>query len=521
VLRRRAVLPLVVLAAATAAAIPLAGMAAPSGNDLPDLRADPPANPYLEVYSDGRLLLRFDGFVTNVGTGPLDITGNPNGTMWQRVNDGGTLVNDHTVPVQYETADGHNHFHLMRIMRYSLWNSSKTAEVAPGQKVGFCLYDYNQATSFNGTRDPQVYALGRRGDDFCRRGNPGATDLNMGVSSGWRDDYGGYLALQWVDVSDTSPGSYYIAADADPNGIIRESNEINARAYASFTFPVPGYVPRQIGPVTASGNGTTAIPLQSDAFGSPGSVVYRILSQPGRGSVALNGNTAVYTASPGLPGTYSFTYSASQSGSPYPRTPRTATVTLNVGTSQATAVTMSGAPSSLTAGTSAQLAATVVNAGQGVTWTASAGTISPSGLYVAPSTPPPGGDVTVRATSTQVPSAFSEAVIHITPAPPVVPAPSRPNAGGSSAGALLTGPRLLRKGRTIVVRTTPKAQGTLTITAVRGGNLLARCTSKVRYGTHAVCKLVLPRHDRSRPVKVVVGLRAGGTRAVLRAVAKA
>lgn len=90
--------------------------------------------------------------------------------MRQRVHDGGRLVNERRVPVQFETTDGNDHFHLMRIMRYSLraGNGPSSPEVAP-------------------------------------------------VSSGWRDDYGSYLALQWADVSDTTAGSYHLAADADPN----------------------------------------------------------------------------------------------------------------------------------------------------------------------------------------------------------------------------------------------------------------------------------------------------------------
>ena len=41
----------------------------------------------------------------------------------------------------YETADGHNHWHLRAAMRYALYDSGKSVEVAPSQKVGFCLID--------------------------------------------------------------------------------------------------------------------------------------------------------------------------------------------------------------------------------------------------------------------------------------------------------------------------------------------------------------------------------------------
>lgn len=524
--RRRFVLSLLATAASAAVGLPLLASAAP-GDDLPDLRADAPANPYFEDNRGTRLLLRFDGFVTNVGTGPLDVTGNPQATMWQRVNDGGTLVNERTVPVQYETADGHDHFHLMRIMRYSLraGNAPSSPEVAPGQKVGFCLYDYNQATSFSGSRDPKAYALGRPGDDFCRQGNPGATSLTMGVSSGWRDDYGSYLALQWVDASDTTPGSYYLAADADPNDIIRESNESNPRAYMSSPVTVPGYVPKPIGPVAASGSAPTDIALDVTTWGSPSGLRYAVTSQPARGSVSISGGVARYTPGAGAPGTYSFTYSAASS-SRYPRTPRTATVTLNVAGAQAPSVAISGLPATMTAGTSAQLSAAVANAGPGVSWSASAGTISASGVFVAPATPPPGGVVTVRATSTAAPGASAEATVTVVPAPPPTPAPLVPGGGTlspaspgplpptatsvrSAAARVITKTRMKRNGRIIVVRTVPRAGGRIAIAGVRAKRARALCVSRAVAGRRTTCLLKLPRRYADAPVRVVVALRSG------------
>ena len=56
--------------------------------------------------------------------------------------------------VVFEAADGHNHFHLKNAMRYSLWNLQKTAQVAPGQKAGFCLYDIEDAPSPAPPQDP-------------------------------------------------------------------------------------------------------------------------------------------------------------------------------------------------------------------------------------------------------------------------------------------------------------------------------------------------------------------------------
>lgn len=96
----------------------------------------------------------------------------------------------------YETADGHNHWHLRAAMRYALFNEVRSAEVAPAQEVGFCLIDSEHVNASGPSN--AVYLLGT----FCERNNPNAATVSMGISPGWRDKYGSTLAFQWVDVSD-------------------------------------------------------------------------------------------------------------------------------------------------------------------------------------------------------------------------------------------------------------------------------------------------------------------------------
>ena len=202
------------LAVAGMAALGLARAAsgvAPAPEALPDLVSDAPASPRFEVYSDAttgtnRLLLRFNGYVHNQGTGPLEIIGRTpvSGTMTttgQRIFDtAGTFVREDSTrnpSLIYETADGHNHWHLRAAMRYGLFNEAKSAEVAPAQKVGFCLIDSEHVDASGPSA--AVYLVGT----FCAKNNPTAATLTMGISSGWRDKYGSTLAFQWVDVSDT------------------------------------------------------------------------------------------------------------------------------------------------------------------------------------------------------------------------------------------------------------------------------------------------------------------------------
>jgi hypothetical protein len=520
---RRVVPILVLCAAAFAAAIPIMGLSAPSSG-YPDLRSDPVERPALEA-SGGRLLLRFDGFVTNVGSGPLDVTGDPSvaGGMKQRVQQAGSWTTVGSPTVLYETADGHSHFHLMNAMRYSLWTSDRRAEMAPAQKVGFCLYDLQQADGAPVT-DPDVYAP----VNFCNRNQPDATSLSMGVSAGWRDVYDRNLALQWVDVSSTAPGNYLIAAESDPLGRIVESNESNnGRAYRAFTLP--GHLASAVGPIEVRDGRPTTVTLAATTIGAAGTRRFRVESAPAHGSLDVaaggspSGAQVLYTPDPGYSGPDSFgvsAYASSGVTAGFPRNPARATVTLQVGARVVPTVQISGAPSRLVAGTSARLAAAVSNGAPGVVWSADAGTVSADGLYVAPAQVPPGGAARVRAAGAADPSAFAEVRIAIDPVPPVVPARGglggTPGAGAAGGRALLGAPSTRRRGRIIVVRTLALASGRLSVVAIRHGRGRAKCRVTTVAGRRAACRLKLPRGFARTPVRLVLRMTAaGGARVVV------
>ena len=229
---------------------------------------------------NGTLLVRFDGFVTNVGLGPVELRGNPQlsqsapGGVKQYARPGfgqEATVAVATPEVKFEAADSHNHWHLMRAMRYSLWNQEKTAQVAPGQKVGFCLYDIEQVSGSQ-QNDPEEYTAGVT--RFCENvgfggGGAAATSLRMGTSPGWRDVYDKDLAYQWIDVSNTSPGTYHVASEADPDNVIWEgggAQEISTPTFAAQQVTVPGWVAK---PVTATQTGAPqVVPVTSQQFGS-------------------------------------------------------------------------------------------------------------------------------------------------------------------------------------------------------------------------------------------------------------
>ena len=406
--RRSTILVLLGVAGAAAVALPLVATAGP-GAKAPDLRADPVQKiEGPQVYSDtgvygaGRLLVRFEGYVTNIGQGPLEVSGNPQvGSVRQRAWSAAQDVGDDpsvevgNPEVVFEAADGHNHFHLKNTMRYSLWNLEKTAQVAPGQKAGFCLYDIEDAPSPAPPQDPEVYT--QDVTRFCDAGDPGATSLRMGTSAGWRDVYDKGLAYQWVDVSATAPGRYLVASEADPENRIWEGGdqrEVNAPAFAAQTVTVPGWTAQ---PVSAPQSAAAqVVTLAAAKFGSQANsnLRYRILSAPVGGTlnVPVGGSfdpatqQLTYTPKPGYLASDGFTYAAYSVGSTFPTSPPVSTATI-VGATASVAI--SGMPLRVVAGSSVQLRASVANLPAGVTWSATAGTISANGLYRAPVRPSP------------------------------------------------------------------------------------------------------------------------------------
>ena len=543
---RRSVLALIGCAAVAASALPLYALAAPDVSRAPDLRADPVervAAP--QVYLDGqvgtgadRLLVRFDGFVTNVGGGPLEIRGDPQlsqsaaGGVKQYALAAGAAAGSTpaeavaTPEVRFESADGHDHFHLMRAMRYSLWNLSGTAEVAPGQKVGFCLYDLDDGLAAPAPQPaPQVYT--EAVTQFCDSGDPESTDLRMGVSSGWRDVYDRDLAFQWVDVSSTPPGVYLVGSQADPDGAIWEGGgagpETNPRTLAPTRVTVPGHVAEAVR--VAQTGAPRSIPLASRSFGAPGPVRYAIVDGPDHGTLdqatggrAFEGPAVTYTPEAGYSGADAFSFVAIDATSPFPLEGSAPRATVSI-TAAAPSITISGAPAQLIAGTGVQLSAIVAHAGGGVTWSASAGSISPGGLYVAPATPPPGGVVTVRATSDSVGGLAAEATISIAPAPPAAPAPVPPAAVTAPPPAkLLSKLTFARAGGRAVVATltTGRRAGRVTVTVTRGPRVVGRCGARVTANRTVSCRIVVPRRFPLPGIRATATIAFGGRVAAVR-----
>ncbi len=311
---------------------------------LPNIVADPPTNVTLETSTtegglktsgEPKLLLRFNGYIHNVGPGALDFRGSrssPSEPMkaFQRLYTAGGSFKEEPSSAEliYVTADGHEHWHLQRAAKYSLWNAEKTAEVTPAMKVGFCLDDSEHVETGIGPKEA-VYS-DSTGREFCRQHQPEATSLFEGVSAGWRDLYSSNLAFQWVEASNVLPGEYWLREDVNPTGVIKEAGGANAPAYASKATIIPGF--NALAEATGTRTGEAkALALTSRAWNDSATPKYTIASQPSHGTLsAVSKNQVTYTPAPGYVGPDSFTYSAADPNSPFPTHPALATVSIEV-----------------------------------------------------------------------------------------------------------------------------------------------------------------------------------------------
>lgn len=366
---------------------------------LPNLVADPPDNVSLETSTtDGglskegepKLLLRFNGYIHNDGSGALDVRGErtaPQVTQ-QTTNEVETARKHNEVveetgrgdlivlpqkteeelakpPMQvvqrlyttnvgnpkesekylerphkdepssaemfYVNADGHHHWHLQHVAKYSLWNSEKTVEVAPAEKVGFCLEDSEHVEPSKGPSSPVYSDNVPPGRDFCQQFRPNATSVYEGISPGWRDAYTSNLGFQWVNASNVLPGEYWLREEVNPEKVIQEEGVGSKVAYAEEPTIIPGFdaLSQTIG--TTAGQAAT-ITLSSQAFEDSASPTYTIVSQPQHGTLgAVNGDRVVYTPNPGYAGPDSFSFDAADPNSEFPRNPAVATVSIEVG----------------------------------------------------------------------------------------------------------------------------------------------------------------------------------------------
>ncbi len=582
------------LAALTAAAL-VAGGAWHSARAaetplLPRLEAETPDGAYFETNSfehRNRLLLKFNGYIHNGGRGAIDIRGEraaPNvqpatekqveqdrseeretlseselaelGTPTMKViqREFTTTAEETNIERQhvnveqpkselvYSASDGHDHWHLQHVAKYQLVTKEGETAVSPGQKVGFCLDDSKHSDTSKGPSSPVYEDHVAPFRDFCQRYKPDATSLFEGISVGWSDLYGSFLAWQWVDASNVVPGEYLIYEEVDPEHLVDE--EPGGRKTAtSLPVVVPGYDAEPVEAATEHGEATT-IELKSREWIAPhketekperehreateperpGPVAYAVAHAPEHGQVTIGGGKATYTPEPGYSGVDHFTYVAKDSQSEYPWNPREATATVVVGQAPAQPeVTITQAPSGMTTGTTAALTATEANDASGIKWSTTGGAIAEegNGEHATLTAPAGAGKITVTA-ELRDHEARTTREITVSPPPPSEPAPSVPGestgtgavgsrgVAGTTTSRGLSHPRAMLFGHRLVITTTPYGAGRIKVTALLGKHVLGFCEALTPARRQFTCRIKLaPKLSLRSHIAIVATLKHG------------
>ena len=210
------------LGVATLALLVLVALARPAVSaelvsDLqPNLEALPADEFRLETDAAGRTYLRFSTTTMNSGLGPLELVAGDKDAGKQKIHqrihrDDGSYYD--LLAGDFVWHEQHGHFHIEDYALYTL-----QAADAPGasertsSKTTFCVIDTDRINhKLPGAPKRSVYRV-------C------GSEI-QGMSVGWGDRYGYYLAGQAIDVTGLPDGDYELTIEVDPKQRLMETND--------------------------------------------------------------------------------------------------------------------------------------------------------------------------------------------------------------------------------------------------------------------------------------------------------
>ena len=200
---------------------------------LPDFSPLPPRDIHTKI-RDGVWTVEFSSMLLNIGSGDFHLTADREGDVWQVTQDiqyteaGAEHRTLDVVPVW--AGDGHEHWHLPRVVEYRLVPAEAPSSVKGriDSKIGFCVYDFGHELEDTGPRD------GVYGRDGC--GKEDSDHLVMGLSPGWVDTYEWSLPGQSIEITGLADGDYRITAEADRPGAFHEETRDNNATWVDFTL---------------------------------------------------------------------------------------------------------------------------------------------------------------------------------------------------------------------------------------------------------------------------------------------
>jgi hypothetical protein len=187
-----------------------------------------------DVQMLGTSKLLFSTFSYNIGDGPLEIMGGDIGNGVQNVEQviyrsDGTSYTRRAGTYEYHAA--HDHIHFDNYALYTLQPvNAPGASAREGHKTTFCLMDTNKA--------PSPYdGLGGDLPTYTQCGRS-----VQGISVGWGDKYGYWLADQDIDVTGLPSGDYTLTIEIDPNNHVLETNDTDNTSMIFVNLDMVNYV---------------------------------------------------------------------------------------------------------------------------------------------------------------------------------------------------------------------------------------------------------------------------------------
>ncbi len=229
----------------------------------------------------GRRLLRFTTIMANEGPGAFEVRGLRPDTdteqmrIWQVIYDGsGDRRRVRTGAIGRYSGDGHDHWHVQRIMTYELYKVDNPATVRGGAKTGFCFLDTTAwRLGLPHARQHPYYQ-----ESWC--GTRKTLSTRVGISVGWGDRYPWDFAYQWIDITGLQPGRYVVRSTVDIANWYRETDNYDNCRWARIRIPSSGTRVKVL--ESGGGCGRAAI---TPAKTFPGAVEWdpmrRIVMQPG------------------------------------------------------------------------------------------------------------------------------------------------------------------------------------------------------------------------------------------------
>jgi hypothetical protein len=201
----------------------------PPDSVLPDIEALPAWGIGIRnKQKSGRAFMSFGATAWNAGPGPLVVEGfrdpaSPTMDAFQYFYENGEPVSKRPAgTLDYDSRDGHQHWHFNDFAAYSLLDANKVKVLDSG-KEAFCLAptDPIDLTVTGADWRPWFTGLGTA----C--GDEGSLWIREVLGTGWGDTYTQYRPGQSFEITDLPNGTYYIRVLANPDNALLEGSASN------------------------------------------------------------------------------------------------------------------------------------------------------------------------------------------------------------------------------------------------------------------------------------------------------